>query len=188
MKARNTLMTLMTLAAALFAAAATAGGTHAGHHGQDDSAIGRPGQASKVTRTIQVDMVDTMRFTPDNITVKQGETIRFIVKNSGQLKHEFVLGTEKELKEHFELMMEFPGMEHEEPNMVTLAPGQTGEMVWQFTEAGPVDFACLHPGHYDAGMSGLIKVAAGKANRKVDYYAQTHLRVPPKMTDVSGRR
>lgn len=174
MKARNSLTTLMTIAAALYAACAAAGGSHAGHHGQDESAIGRPGQSVKATRTIYVDMADTMRFTPDNITVREGETIRFMVRNTGRLKHEFVLGTEKELKEHFELMKKFPGMEHEEPNMVTLAPGQTGEMVWQFAKAGPVDFACLHPGHYDAGMSGLIKVAAGKANRKPDYYAQKH--------------
>lgn len=171
MKTRNTLMTLAT---ALFTVAATAGGTHAGGHGHDESAIGQPGQAAKVSRTVQVDMADTMRFTPANFTVKQGETIRFVVKNSGQVKHEFVLGLEKELKEHYAQMMKFPEMEHDEPNMVTVAPGKTGEVIWQFTKAGPVDFACLHPGHYDAGMKGLIKVAGGKTSSKEDGHAHKH--------------
>lgn len=172
MKTRNTLMTIATV---LFAVAATAGPGAGGHgHGHDESAIGQPGQAAKVTRTVQVDMADTMRFTPANFSVKQGETIRFIVKNSGQVKHEFVLGMEKELKEHYAQMMKFPEMEHDDPNMVTVAPGKTGEVIWQFTKAGPVNFACLHPGHYDAGMKGLIKVAGGKASSKEDGHAHKH--------------
>ena len=159
MNIRNTFSMLAT---ALCAVAATAGGTHAGGHDHDESAIGQPGQATKVSRTVQVDMADTMRFTPSKFTVKRGETIRFVVKNSGQLKHEFVLGKAKELREHYEVMKKFPEMEHADANMLSVAPGQTGEMIWQFTKAGPVDFACLHPGHYDAGMKGSIKVAAAK--------------------------
>ena len=170
MKTRNTLMPLVT---ALFAAAAIAAGTHEGDH-HDDSAIGQPGQAAKVARTIRVDMADTMRFTPANIRVKQGETIRFVVRNSGQVKHEFVLGTEKELKEHYEQMKKFPEMEHADSNMVTVAPGKTGEVIWQFTKAGNVDLACLQPGHYDAGMKGLIKVAGSKANQKESGHDHTH--------------
>ena len=174
MKIRNTLLTLTTLASASFATAIIASGTHAGGHGHDDAAIGQQGQAAKVTRTIQVDMADTMRFSPANMTVKQGETIRFFVRNSGQLKHEFVLGIEKDLKEHYEVMKKLPDMEHADPNMVSVAPGQTGEVIWQFTKAGPVHFACLHPGHYDAGMKGLIKVAGSKAIRKEDGHAHQH--------------
>src|SRR5215218_7353955 len=91
--------------AALAAAGASAAGNHAGGHDHDaDEAIGKPGVAAKATRTINVDMTDSMRFTPADIRVKQGETIRFVVKNSGQLKHELVLGTEKEFKEHYEVM------------------------------------------------------------------------------------
>ena len=144
---------------ALAAAGAFASGTHAGGHGHDaDEAIGKPGVAAKATRTINVDMTDSMRFTPADITVKQGETVRFVIKNSGQIKHELVLGTEKELKEHYEDMKKNPEMEHADPNKVTLAGGKTGEIVWQFTKAGKVDFGCLQPGHYDAGMKGAVKV------------------------------
>ena len=140
---------------------AKAGDGHAHSHGPGD-AIGVAGQGAKVTRTVTVVMTDSMRFTPASISATQGETIRFTVKNSGQIKHEFVLGTEKELKEHYELMKKFPEMEHSDPNMVTVAPGKTGEVIWQFTKAGKIDFACLQPGHYDAGMKGAVSVAAVK--------------------------
>jgi Cu/Ag efflux protein CusF len=112
-----------------------------------------------------------MRFSPASIAAKEGETIRFLVKNSGQVKHEFVLGTEKELKAHDELMKKFPEMEHSDPQMVTVSPGKTGEVIWRFTRPGKIDFACLQPGHYDAGMKGAVNVAADMADgevRKVD--------------------
>lgn len=141
----------------LGAASAYASGTHAGSH--TEAVIGKPGIAAKATRTVNVDMTDGMRFIPAIIEVKQNETVRFVVTNSGKLKHELVLGTEKELKKHYEEMKKNPEMEHADPNMVTLAPGKTGEVIWQFTKAGKVDFACLQPGHYDAGMKGAVNVA-----------------------------
>ncbi|CAN7780387.1 cupredoxin domain-containing protein [Variovorax sp. LjRoot178] len=155
-----------TTLAALTALAATgvyASGTHAGGHHAEDL-IGKAGVAAKATRTVKVDMTDGMRFNPASIDVKQGETVRFVVTNSGKLKHELVLGTEKELKEHYEVMKKNPEMEHADANMVTLAAGKTGEVVWQFTKAGKVDFACLQPGHYDAGMKGAVNVT--KASEK----------------------
>mgnify|MGYP006179903873 CR=1 FL=1 len=36
--------------------------------------------------------------------------------------------------------------------------GQQGEVIWQFTKSGKVDFACLHVGHYEAGMKGQVSV------------------------------
>lgn len=159
MKTRLTAITI-TLALALAAQASFAHDDHA--HGHDNEAIGKPGTATAATRTVNVNMTDNMRFTPSNIVAKQGETIRFVIKNSGGIKHEFVLGTEKELKEHYEVMKRNPEMEHSDPNMITLASGQTGEVVWQFTKAGKIDFACLQPGHFDAGMKGKVAVAKGK--------------------------
>ena len=161
MKSRNLLIAMSGISLAL---SAMASGNHGGGH--DDEAIGKPGVAAKVSRTIKVDMTDAMRFSASNIAVKQGETIRFIASNSGQVKHEMVLGTEKELKEHYELMKKNPEMEHADANMVTVAPGKTGEIIWQFTKAGKVDFACLQPGHYDAGMKGAVTVAGNKSSAK----------------------
>jgi uncharacterized cupredoxin-like copper-binding protein len=128
------------------------------HHARHDDSFGKPGDPAKVSRTVAVDMTDAMRFTPASIAVKKGETIRFVAKNSGQLKHEMVLGTPKELREHADLMKKSPEMEHEEPNQVSLEPGKSGELVWQFTRAGTFDFACLQPGHFDAGMRGKVAV------------------------------
>jgi len=145
-------------AAALAASTALAAGTHGGGHGE--SSIGEPGVAANISRTIEVDAADSMRFTPSNVSVKRGETIRFVIKNSGKVPHEFSLGTEKELQEHYEVMKKFPNMEHEEANKVSLKPGKQGEVIWRFTKPGVVNFACLHVGHYEAGMKGQIKVAA----------------------------
>jgi uncharacterized cupredoxin-like copper-binding protein len=161
-----TLAFAIPLTLTLMAPAAQAAGQHAGGH--DESAIGEPGKAAHVTRTVQIDMSDAMRYTPSSVDAKQGDTIRFVVKNSGKVKHELVLGTQKELLEHYELMKKFPEMEHNDPNMVTVAPGKTGEVIWKFSKAGKIDFACLQPGHYDAGMKGAVAVAAGKAAAKGD--------------------
>lgn len=135
-------------------------GNHAGGHGT--ASIGQAGDSTKVSRSIAIEMSDAMRFTPSQINVKRGETIRFVLKNTGKLKHEFNLGTDADLKAHYALMLKFPEMEHDEPNIANVAPGATGEVVWQFTRAGKVSFACLHPGHYDAGMKGSVQVGLQK--------------------------
>jgi uncharacterized cupredoxin-like copper-binding protein len=121
---------------------------------------GIAGDATAARRTIEVGMSDNMRFTPDRIAVKQGETVRFALKNEGKVLHELVLGTKKELDEHAAVMLKFPGMEHDEPYMVHVPPGKTGEIVWTFNRAGEFDFACLVAGHYQAGMVGRVSVAA----------------------------
>lgn len=143
-------------------AAGPAGKAPAKEHHHDSGGIGEAGKATRIDRTVAVDMSDSMRFSPARISVRQGETVRFVIHNGGQLKHEMVLGTAHELREHYELMKKFPEMEHDEPQMVTVAPGKTGEIVWRFTKNGKVDFACLQPGHYDAGMKGLVTVASAK--------------------------
>ena len=124
-------------------------------------AFGKQGDPRKATRTIAIDMADTMRFGPANITVKEGETIKFVVTNKGKLMHEMVIGTMEELKAHGELMKKHPGMEHDEPYMSHVSPGKKEEMVWQFTKAGEFYYACLVPGHFEAGMIGKINVTKG---------------------------
>lgn len=156
---RSAIHLVLVSAALASSSVALAAGNHAGGHGGgDETAIGKPGVAAKASRTITIEMNDNMRYTPSAIQVKQGETVRFIVKNAGQVKHELSLGTEKELLEHLEQMKKFPDMEHDEPGKVTLQPGKQGEIVWQFTRAGAVNFACLIPGHYEAGMKGQVRV------------------------------
>lgn len=124
------------------------------------STLGKPGEAKNVSRSVEVAMDDSMRFNPSSIEVQKGETIRFVLKNGGKLKHEMVLGTIPELKKHAALMLKFPEMEHDDPNQASVEPGKTGELIWQFTKSGNFDFACLQAGHYEAGMKGKVIVAA----------------------------
>ena len=124
----------------------------------ENTAFGREGDPAKATRTVGVEMADSMRFTPADITVRRGETVRFVASNKGRVLHEMVLGTADALKQHAELMKRFPGMEHDEPHMAHVKPGQSGEIVWQFTQPGEFQFACLIPGHFKAGMVGKVTV------------------------------
>ena len=124
----------------------------------EDTAFGREGDPRKVVRTIRVDMADTMRFTPAQLTIRRGQTVRFVVHNRGQLLHEMVLGTDRALQEHADLMKRFPDMEHADPHMAHVKPGARGDIVWQFTRPGRFRFACLQPGHFEAGMVGSVDV------------------------------
>lgn len=158
---------MLILGAAPILVRADGGDEHAMHSGHDmthhetaghASALGKPGDETKVSRPIEVAMGDEMRFSPARVEVKRGETIRFVVKNNGKMTHEMVLGTSAELKQHAALMRKFPQMRHSDPNAVSVEPGKTGELIWQFTRAGSFGFACLVPGHFEAGMRGAIVV------------------------------
>lgn len=156
----------------LLAAALLGVSVGAAAHGNDDhakkadapvrkeqKAWGIAGDAKDAKRTLEITMTDNMRFSPERIEVRQGETVKFAVKNAGKVMHEMVIGTKKDLDEHAAMMVKFPGMEHEEPYMTHVGPGKTGEIVWTFNRPGEFDFACLIAGHYQAGMVGKIKVA-----------------------------
>jgi uncharacterized cupredoxin-like copper-binding protein len=157
-----------TLAFAVLACAASTAFAHGDTHMAkkpaydaskvEERAFGREGDSKRVTRTIKLYMTDAFRFTPADLTVKRGETVKFVVANSGKVLHEMVLGTTEELKAHAELMKKFPEMEHADANMAHVKPGAKGEIVWQFTKAGEYQFACLIPGHYEAGMVGKVVV------------------------------
>jgi uncharacterized cupredoxin-like copper-binding protein len=167
---------MQTLHKLLFAATMTIGLTaspahahgDAGHAGKpapvrkEQKAWGIAGEAKAARRTVRFEMTDSMRFTPDRLEVRQGETVRIVVSNKGSAMHEFVLGTREELDAHAALMVKFPGMEHDEPYMAHVPPGKTGEIIWTFNRAGDFDFACLIAGHYQAGMVGKVKVTGSK--------------------------
>ncbi len=156
---------------------AFAAGNHAGGHG---TSIGEPGKASEAARIIEIVMTDNY-YTPERISIKKGETIRFVVKNDGEFVHEFNIGTAKMHVKHQEEMtmmfehgvleidkihrdkmkMKMPNghtMEHDDPNSVLLEPKKSAEIVWKFSAAARLEFACNIPGHYDAGMVGDIRV------------------------------
>lgn len=160
---------LQTFAAVLIAASSTLAIAHGDDHDKKPAMVkkeqkewGIAGDAKAVKHTVRLSMSDTMRFTPDKIEVKQGDTVKIVLKNTGTQMHEMVIGTKKELDEHAALMLKFPTMEHSEPYMAHVASGKTGEIIWTFNKPGNFDFACLIAGHYQAGMVGKITVAASK--------------------------
>jgi uncharacterized cupredoxin-like copper-binding protein len=99
-----------------------------------------------------------MMFQPDRVEVKRGEQVRFKIRNSGLLEHEFILATTDENLKHAEQMMKNPEMEHDDPNGKSVAPGKNSEILWRFSKAGQFEFGCLIPGHREAGMTGTVVV------------------------------
>lgn len=147
---------------------APGGHAHDGGHAQDSSSA-PPGYASSVqppasqnqpTRTVRVTALDSMRFEPQTLQVRAGETIRFVVTNAGKLPHEFVVGDRREQQEHEEMMKKMPDMRHEHDNALSLAPGQTKTLVWRFDKPGTYELGCHVPGHYEAGMVSTAIVTA----------------------------
>ncbi|OBS10967.1 cupredoxin domain-containing protein [Acidihalobacter prosperus] len=132
-----------------------------GMHGNTDmheGMAGSPGDPARVDRTVDIDMHDSMRFTPAELRIKTGETIRFFVRNEGRLVHEMVIGPADRLAQHAEMMRKMPTMAHIAPNMIRLKAGQRGGLVWRFDQPGEFEYACLLPGHREAGMKGRIVV------------------------------
>lgn len=151
-------MKMTRLAAAV--AIGMAGSSAAFAHDKDFSA-GTPGDPKKPARTVVVSMHDdngAMRYEPNRVEVKKGEQIRFVLENKGVLKHEFTLASVAENKKHAAVMMKFPDMEHDDPNAKSIEPGKTSEILWRFSKSGTFEFACLIPGHYEAGMHGAASV------------------------------
>lgn len=160
------------------ASAALAAGSHAGGHGHG-AAIGEPGDAAQADRTVEIVMGDNY-FEPERLSLRAGETIRFVIRNEGEFLHEFNIGTaamhaahQEEMATMMEHGMLTPtgvdkekmqmdhgagAMDHDDPNSVLVDPGQTLELVWKFTAATDLEFACNVPGHYDAGMMGEIEL------------------------------
>jgi uncharacterized cupredoxin-like copper-binding protein len=147
----------LPFAAAVLAAAAVAAPGHDAAH----FSAGAPGDPGKPARTVTVVMSEgdgTMTFTPAHLDVRKGEQVRFVLQNKGALPHEFRLATVKDNKEHAAMMREMPDMKHDEANAISLDPGTSGEVLWRFTQAGTFEFACLIPGHREAGMRGIVAV------------------------------
>lgn len=178
---------LATLAAGMLvlSPSARASGDHPGGHGHGhDAAIGSPGKKAEVTRTVTVTMGDNF-FEPESVTVKAGETVRFVIKNGGDFLHEFNIGspamhaahqkemaamvehglltptemrTEMPHMDHSKMSGAMPAMKHDDPNSVLVKPGETRELIWKFAATTGLEFACNVPGHYEAGMVGPLKL------------------------------
>lgn len=166
-----------TCVAALISTPAFSAGSHDLGNPQKME-FGKPANASQADRTVEVSLKD-IYFYPEEIKVKAGETIRFILNNDGQIVHEFNIGTAHTHAEHQAEMLVMlqhgmlssksvnlakmnnhsgrgDSLEHNDPNSKMLEPGTSAELVWTFTKAMVLEFACNIPGHYDSGMVGAF--------------------------------
>lgn len=136
---------------------------HSGGHGADHGgfAAGAPASVSEAGRTIRI-TADEYRFEPETVSVERGQVVRFVVTNQGAQKHNFVIGTPAEQKAHEQEMQRMAeqggAMGHDDPNAVTVDPGETEELTWRFSNDATVRYACHLPGHYEAGMEGTVAI------------------------------
>jgi uncharacterized cupredoxin-like copper-binding protein len=131
------------------------------HGAHEHYAAGEPGDPKKPFRVVKVTMLEDgkkMLFEPAVVEVRLGEQVRFEIFNEGSWNHEFVLATQAANQKHAELMKKFPGMEHNDPNALRLSPFASGAILWKFTKRGTFEYACLIPGHREAGMHGEVLV------------------------------
>lgn len=156
----NKLGSLFAVATILLAAPAYAGPNHANEH-----TFGEPGKPENVTRTVLVEAHDAdgdMKFVHEPLEIRLGETIKFVVTNKGEMPHEFALGDSPTQRAHALMMEKMPDMKHhDDPSAVTLAPGETKEIVWTFNKPiqGYIELACQMPGHYAGGMFSKVSLA-----------------------------
>lgn len=175
----------LAVALALGAPPAMGAGDHSGGHGHGSADIGEPGKAAEASRTVEVTMTE-FAYEPASITVEQGETVRFVVRNAGEQVHEFNIGTAAMHADHQEEMLEMMEagvisgnainrdmmrgkgkdghdgmMAHDDPNSVLLEPGEEAEIVWTFSTDASLQFACNVPGHYESGMHGEFRMGHG---------------------------
>ena len=131
------------------------------HEDHGTFSSGEPGDPKKPARPVLITMREgdgKMMFIPNRVEVRKGEQIRFMLRNNGELEHEFVLATAEENAKHAEEMKKYPDMEHDDPNGKRLKPKGTAEILWRFTKTGEFQFGCLIPGHPEAGMIGAVLV------------------------------
>ena len=146
----------------IFSTTVMATGSHDHSHGPTNHGVGVPG-TGEPDRVISVSMRDSMRFefNPQLGELRNGETIEFRVINDGQIQHEFSIGNAEEQVKHAQMMQKMPNMKHNDPNTVSLAPGESANLSWKFMGKDTVVFACNIPGHFEAGMKHILAIGTG---------------------------
>lgn len=158
-KVITTLMLASALSIPAFAMEGHSAHDHSTHNHAMMSTVGKPYDASKATKTIKVDLLDSMKFEFHNtLSIKEGDIVRFVVTNKGVIDHEFSIGSEKEQKAHLEMMKQMPNMVHNDGSAISVKPGETKELTWKFTKRDTVMFACNIPEHFEAGMHHKIVI------------------------------
>lgn len=128
---------------------------HSHSHDAPSTQVTIPGM-----KEVRIEVGDDMRFSPAVWQAQAGEPIRIILVNKSKVDHELVIGSEKEIIDHAKEMANPGAKGHHHTNEVSAKPGQQAELVWTFKKPGQYAMACFEPGHYEAGMRGVINVLA----------------------------
>jgi uncharacterized cupredoxin-like copper-binding protein len=157
---------IVLVAGAIWAAGGSAlahepGAARHDHHGGAAHGMtgtdGAPGRAEEAKRTVRVEATDDA-FNVKQIAVRAGETVRFVITNAGYSTHEFAIASPEEHQTHRAMMRQMPDMKHDEPNVLTVEPGETKELVWRFGKDRNVEFACNIKDHAEKGMRGAFRI------------------------------
>ena len=159
---------LKVVVLSLFSSAVLASGTHSHDHSDVMHSVGKVGKGTP-DRVITVSMQDSMRFefSPELGALKDGETIEFRLHNDGNIQHEFSIGNADDQVKHAQMMQKMPDMIHNDPNTVSLAPGESARLSWKFMGKDTVVFACNIPGHFEAGMKHVRAIGTGSQDKLV---------------------
>lgn len=142
---------LLPVAALLIAACSSGGGATGGPSAPSSGAPLAP------STRIEVTLTDQLRIEPAPLTVPAGVPITFVVSNTGAIPHEFYIGDEEAQAAH-EQEMQAGGMAHDDPAGISVAAGETRELMYTFDEPGETLVGCHEPGHYAGGMKATITV------------------------------
>ena len=143
----------------LFCNSSLAAGSHSTGHSHEME-IEQPGN-KHISRSVTIKMSETengMIFKPNQLSFKADQTIKIKLINKGELEHEFVMDTIAAIVKHKAIMEDSPDMNHSDPNSLRLGPNEKGEILWTFSNAGTLEFACLIPGNYETGMHDKISI------------------------------
>lgn len=145
----------LALAPALIIVTACSG---TGSEGSPSVSAGSPTPlASAAALQIEVNLTDSFRMEPAELTVRSGQPVTFVVTNTGVIEHEFYLGDEAAQAEQ-EQMMASGQMAHDTAESISLQPGETKELTYTFATVGLTFAGCHVAGHYAAGMKASITI------------------------------
>ncbi len=133
-------------------------------HSEEGMHEGGDEHAGAFDREVTIEMTD-FAFDPDLVLVTAGESVRFVVTNSGAIEHELRFTTEHAAAEHIAAGHAGHGDEsggHGHDEMLLLVPpGESGEIIVTFDHHADWDIiACLIEGHFEAGMHGGLMITS----------------------------
>jgi uncharacterized cupredoxin-like copper-binding protein len=127
------------VASLLVVVACSSGGTSGGSSAPPAASGTAPAVAADSAQQVTLTVGNSLSFDPSTITVRAGQPVQLVLRNTGQLPHDFTLSD---------------GVA--QPVKITASGGQTASGSFTIDRPGSYTFECSMPGHATAGMRGTI--------------------------------